>query len=98
LREGGLRTNGFLELILGAGLECAAMAEDPRSGQDGEILPEVAARSDQRSEIIRRELQRRLELLEETDDAAFGRFTALDWVVCSLLFFVLPLLIVWWAA
>jgi hypothetical protein len=38
-----------------------------------------------------------LELLEQSDDEAFGAFTTLDWVLSTLLFFVLPLLILGFA-
>jgi hypothetical protein len=47
---------------------------------------------------LRRELERRLRLLEEADEAEFGTFTRLDWIVCTVAFFVLPLLAVWWWA
>ncbi len=46
-----------------------------------------------REEVLRRELERRLTFLEEEDDSAFGDFTRLDWLFCTLLFFVLPLLL-----
>jgi hypothetical protein len=74
------------------------MSKDPTSVQDHEAPPKGAVRDDRHSQIIRRELDRRIALLEETDDAVFGRFTALDWAVCSICFFLLPLLIAWWAA
>ena len=51
------------------------------------------ASHDRREEILHEELERRLTFLEESDDKAFGEFTTLDWAVCTLLFFVLPLLI-----
>ena len=51
-----------------------------------------------RSRILRPELERRLRFLDETDDSVFGRFTAVDWAVCTILSFVLPLVIVWLAA
>ncbi len=57
------------------------------SAQQPEPDPEL------RSAILHRELERRLRLLEETDDAAFGEFGLLDWLVCTILFFLLPLLI-----
>ncbi len=46
-----------------------------------------------REEILREELERRLVLLEEADESACGEFTTLDWILCTLLFFVLPLLV-----
>jgi len=52
---------------------------------------------DPRSQIIHRELERRLREFDDLDDAAFGEFTGVDWTICTLLFFVLPLLIAWWA-
>ena len=47
----------------------------------------------------RRELERRIEELEAYDEAAFGHFTAWDWIVCTVFCLGLPLLaILWWAA
>ncbi len=46
-----------------------------------------------REEVLREELERRLAFLEEADDSAFGDFTRLDWLLCTLLFFVFPLLL-----
>jgi hypothetical protein len=43
----------------------------------------------------RRELERRIETLESSDEAAFGGFTNWDWAVCTLFCVVLPLLVVW---
>jgi len=43
-----------------------------------------------------RELERRIEILEAHDDAAFGRFTAWDWTVCTVFGLLLPLWAVWW--
>ncbi len=45
-----------------------------------------------------REVERRIEELEAHDDAAFGRFTAWDWTVCTLFCVVFPLLMIWWWA
>jgi len=58
-------------------------------------MTEVQRRPDpgRRSAILHRELERRLKLLEETDDSVFGEFGLLDWLVCTILFFLLPLLI-----
>ena len=42
-----------------------------------------------------RELVRRIEELEATDEAAFGHFSAMDWIVCTVFGFVLPLLCIW---
>ncbi len=51
------------------------------------------ARNDRRDDVLREELERRLAFLEEADDSAFGDFTRLDWLLCTLLFFVFPLLL-----
>jgi hypothetical protein len=51
------------------------------------------ASHDRRERILHEELERRLAFLEEADDSIFGEFTTLDWVLCTLLFFVLPLLV-----
>ena len=50
-------------------------------------------KNDRREEILHQELERRLDLLEESDDSVFGDFTTFDWVLCTLLFFALPLLL-----
>ena len=50
------------------------------------------------AEILRRELERRLELIDSAGDADFGPFTPFDWTVVVILFLVLPLLIAWWGA
>lgn len=47
-----------------------------------------------RETILRQELERRLEFLETSDDSVFGAFTTLDWIVCTVLFFALPLLVI----
>jgi len=73
------------------------MPTDPRA----EPLPDrtqiEAGSVDARTTVIRKELDRRLRVFDSTDDSAFGEFTTVDWVVCTLGFFVLPLLIAWWA-
>jgi hypothetical protein len=56
------------------------------------------ASSEGREEILHEELERRLVFLEESDDSVFGEFTTVDWVLCTLLFFVLPLLVLGWMA
>ena len=50
-----------------------------------------------RAEVLGAELERRLEIFETIDDDEFGRFTRVDWVICTLGFFVLPILVAWWA-
>jgi hypothetical protein len=42
------------------------------------------------------ELERRIEAIEGLDEARFGAFTPLDWVLCVLLFLVVPHLLLWW--
>ncbi len=54
-----------------------------------EVRPEEV----HREEVLREELERRLTFLEEADDSAFGEFTRLDWLLCTLFFFVFPLLL-----
>ena len=46
-----------------------------------------------------RELERRIQELEAHDEAAFGHFTAWDWIVCTVFGLALPLLAIWrWAS
>ncbi len=49
-------------------------------------------------EVLRRELERRLVILENANEEEFGRFTALDWTICILFFVILPILVAWWYA
>ena len=42
------------------------------------------------------ELHRRIRLLEAEDDADFGAFTAVDWLVCVLGALVIPALVLLW--
>jgi hypothetical protein len=42
------------------------------------------------------ELERRIEEFEGLDESAFGRFTALDWLLCVLGALILPHLALWW--
>jgi len=44
------------------------------------------------------ELKRRIELIEDADDAAFGRFSAFDWFLCVAASFALPAIVAFWAA
>ena len=46
-----------------------------------------------RAQILREELESRLEFLEEADDEIFGAFTIFDWLFCTLFFFALPLVV-----
>jgi hypothetical protein len=46
-----------------------------------------------------RELERRIQELEDHDEAAFGHFTAWDWTLCAVFAIALPLLMIWrWAS
>ncbi len=62
---------------------------DMRKRGDRPTDPEIT----RRDKILHEELERRLDFLETSDDSVFGAFTTVDWIVCTLLFFVLPLLI-----
>jgi hypothetical protein len=46
--------------------------------------------------VIREELERRVALFDQLEDAKFGRFGAADWALCTAVFFVLPILVAWW--
>jgi hypothetical protein len=59
---------------------------------------ETGLRDERESELLRSELERRLVWMSDADEAEFGRFTRLDWWICSLCFFLLPLVLVWWVA
>jgi len=62
---------------------------DMQHREDRSSDPEIA----RREKLLREELERRLDFLETSGDSVFGEFTTVDWIVCTLLFFVLPLLI-----
>ncbi len=51
------------------------------------------ARDARQEEILHKELENRLTFLEESDDSVFGEFTTLDWILSTLFFFALPLLV-----
>ncbi len=53
----------------------------------------VQSDHERRTEALHEELDRRLEFFETADDSVFGAFTALDWLLCILLFFALPVII-----
>jgi hypothetical protein len=57
-----------------------------------------SARDARETELLTRELERRLAWMSRADDAEFGRFTRLDWWLCALFFLALPIVAVWWAA
>lgn len=59
---------------------------------------EPGARDEREYELLLRELERRLAWMSQADEAEFGEFTRLDWWICSICFFALPLLVVWWVA
>ncbi len=46
-------------------------------------------------EYIVRELERRIQKIEQMEESAFGRFTALDWVICVIAFVILPHAVLW---
>ena len=67
-----------------------------RAGSEREPIlmseSKTSAQHERREKVLREELESRLELLEESDESIFGAFTTLDWVLCTILFFFLPLL------
>ncbi len=67
----------------------------PAAVGPGSVAPKPAPPA---GEVIVRELERRLTLLDGADEATFGHFSALDWTLCVVAFVVLPLLLVWWVA
>lgn len=46
-------------------------------------------------ECLVRELERRIEILENLEDSSFGNFTTLDWVFCVIAFIILPHIFLW---
>jgi hypothetical protein len=70
----------------------SAPVDHPRDGQGSPVSRPQAP------DVIVRELERRLRILERADESVFGGFTALDWAVTVLGSVVLPLLLIWWAA
>jgi hypothetical protein len=48
--------------------------------------------------VLQHELERRLRLLDDADEAEFGAFTAIDWCITLLCFLLLPILLVWFGA
>jgi len=69
--------------------------EEPVSARQTE---QPGQRDERESELLLRELERRLAWMTEADEAEFGAFTRLDWWICTLCFFALPLVVVWWMA
>ncbi len=67
--------------------------QQPPKGQSDQDA--VASRERQ---VLQRELERRLRLLNDADETEFGSFTALDWCVTLFCFLLLPILLVWFGA
>ncbi len=63
------------------------MNETPIDNADGQSPHE------RRTEALREELDRRLEFFESADESVFGAFTTVDWILCTLIFFALPLIV-----
>ena len=45
-----------------------------------------------------KELENRIQTLEELDDSALGSFTSMDWVIVVVGAVLIPGLILWWVA
>ena len=56
---------------------------------------ETGLRDERESELLRSELERRLAWMSDADETEFGSFTRLDWWICGVCFFLLPLVLVW---
>jgi len=56
----------------------------------------AGVQSDSLKKALHEELDRRLGVLEQEGDDAFGRFDARDWSVVIGICLLLPLLMVWW--
>ena len=59
---------------------------------------ETGLRDERESELLRSELERRLAWMSDADETERGSFTRLDWWICGVCFFLLPLVLVWWVA
>ena len=59
---------------------------------------ETGLRDERESELLRSELERRLAWMSDADETELGSFTRLDWWICGVCFFLLPLVLVWWVA
>ena len=44
------------------------------------------------------ELEERIDEFDATEESAFGEFTTLDWVLCTVGSFLIPYAVVWWFA
>ena len=60
---------------------------DPARNQEAEL---------QRARVA--ELEERIEVIAGLDDEDLGTWTTLDWIACTLLGAVLPLLVMYWFA
>jgi hypothetical protein len=81
---------------LGCGLQSTRrVAEDPLTQPSRD---DTSPRDARETELLTRELERRLTWISRADDDEFGRFTRLDWWICTVFFLVLPVVAVWWAA
>jgi hypothetical protein len=69
----------------GSGLEDLELAE--HSSREAQSAPDRVA-----------ELERRIRILEDLDDATLGRFSGWDWWVCALGGLVAPIAALWWFA
>ena len=49
-------------------------------------------------QVLQRELERRLRLLDDADEREFGSFTALDWCITLFCFLLFPILLIWFGA
>jgi hypothetical protein len=84
------------QAIASPGLRRPASAEEVPVAAS---LPEEAGlRDEHESELLRRELERRLAWMSDSDGTEFGSFTRLDWWISGVCFFLLPLVLVWWVA
>jgi hypothetical protein len=52
--------------------------------------------ANRRERVVHEELERRVELFDNHQDSEFGEFTTKDWAFCTVVFFLLPIVIAWW--
>jgi len=64
-----------------------AVGTDPKRSQEADL---------QRARVA--ELEERIELIAGLGDEDLGSWTTLDWILCTLLGAVLPLLVMYWFA
>ncbi len=65
----------------------------PASTEDPAAVRDQSARA-----LLIEELEQRIEKLEKLDEAAIGRFTGWDWLLCVLGAVALPAFAIWWFA